>query len=149
MVDIMHRVGISAPQTEVYESLATIDGLAGWWTTTVTGDADPGGTIEFFFGRPEASAVMQVTEAVPGRRVAWRCVGGAADEWIDTTVTFDLEREGDETVLRFAHAGWREPVEFMGHCTTKWGLFLLGLKAGLEGDKATPFPDEVKISSLG
>ena len=64
-------------------------------------------------------------------------------------MTVELESSGDETVLRFAHAGWREPVEFMGHCSTKWALFLLGLKAGLEGGKATPFPDEVKISSWG
>ena len=37
----------------------------------------------------------------------------------------------------------------MGHCSTKWAYFLLGLKAGLEGGKATPWPDDMPISSWG
>jgi uncharacterized protein YndB with AHSA1/START domain len=148
MVDILHRIGLAAPPARVYESLTTLDGLTAWWTRTTTGDPTLGGQISFFFGGPEASAVMEVIALTPDQHVAWRCVGGP-DEWLATTVTFDLEPTGDETVLRFAHAGWREPVELMGHCSTKWGLFLLGLKAGFEGGKATPFPDEVKISSWG
>jgi hypothetical protein len=37
----------------------------------------------------------------------------------------------------------------MHHCSTKWAYFLLGLKAGLEGGAATPYPDDMKISSWG
>ena len=37
----------------------------------------------------------------------------------------------------------------MGHCSTKWGYFLLGLKASLEGGEGTPFPGELQISSWG
>jgi len=33
MVDILHRVGIKTPTPQpVYDALATVDGLAGWWT---------------------------------------------------------------------------------------------------------------------
>ena len=35
----------------------------------------------------------------------------------------------------------------MAHCSTKWGYFLLEMKAGLEGGKAHAFPDDLKISS--
>ena len=56
---------------------------------------------------------------------------------------------GGETVLLFTHADWREPVEFMHHCSTKWAYFLLGLKAGLEGGPATPYPQDMAISSWG
>jgi hypothetical protein len=52
-------------------------------------------------------------------------------------------------VLLFTHASWREPVEFMHHCSTKWAYFLLGLKAWLEGGEATPFSDDMNISSWG
>jgi hypothetical protein len=55
---------------------------------------------------------------------------------------------GEETVVRFAQA-WREPVDFTGHCSTKWGYFLLGMKASLEGGKGTPYPGELQISSWG
>ena len=148
MVDIQHRIGIAATPERVYDAFATNGGLADWWTREVEGNAAPGGTLRFYFGAPEPSAVMEVGEAAPTRHVEWRCVGGP-DEWVGTRVTFDLQTGEDETVVLFAHAGWREPSEFMAHCSTKWALLLLGLKDGLEGGKATPFPNDPKISRWG
>ena len=60
-----------------------------------------------------------------------------------------LDLRGDETVLDFTQGGWAEPVPFQAHCTTKWGLFLLGMKSLLEGGQATPYPGELQISSWG
>jgi uncharacterized protein YndB with AHSA1/START domain len=75
MADIRHRVGIAAPPARVYEALTTTEGLSGWWTRIVEGDPTPGGTLRFFFGQPAPSAVMEVTESVPGGRVEWRWCG--------------------------------------------------------------------------
>jgi uncharacterized protein YndB with AHSA1/START domain len=148
MADIRHRVGIAAPQGDVYEKLATTEGLAQWWTQDVRGDSQLGGKLDFYFGGPQPGCVMEVADSTPDSRVEWRCVDGPA-EWIDTKVVFDLTFTDDETVVLFTHGDWREPVEFMHHCSTKWGYFLLGLKSGIEGGKATPFPGELKISSWG
>jgi len=57
-------------------------------------------------------------------------------------VTFDLKDSGGETVLLFTHADWREPVEFMHHCSIKWATYLIGLRSGLEGGAFTAFPDD-------
>lgn len=70
-------------------------------------------------------------------------------EWVDTHLRFDLKSSGDETVLLFTHADWREPVEFMHHCSTKWAVFLVGLKGWLEGGEGIPYPDDGKISTWG
>jgi hypothetical protein len=75
----------------------------------------------------------------------WRAVAGP-DEWVGETFTFDLDQTGDETVLMFTNS-WREPVDFMFHCTTKWGYYLLSLKASLENGTGTAFPDDLHISS--
>ena len=91
---------------------------------------------------------MEVMESSRPSRVVWRCVQGP-DEWVGTTLSFDLRADGDETVMMFAHAGWREPVEFMHHCSTVWAVYLVGLKHGLEGGKATPFPHNELVSSWG
>jgi uncharacterized protein YndB with AHSA1/START domain len=147
MADIRHRVGIAAPQARVYEQLATTEGLSEWWTRTVAGDPNVGGKLRFYFGQPEPSAVIEVAD-LANDHVAWQCVEGP-DEWVGTNLTFDLKSSGDETVVLFTHADWREPVEFMHHCSTKWGYFLLGLKAGLEDGKATPYPDDQHIDSWG
>jgi uncharacterized protein YndB with AHSA1/START domain len=146
MPDIRHRVGIAAPQPRVYDMLATQRGLAEFWTRQVEGDAEVGGKLRFFFGRPEPSAVMEVIELSPGQRVRWRCVEGPPD-WVGTTITFDLKDGEGETVLLFTHADWRAPVEFMHHCSTKWAAVLLGLRAGLEGGPFAAFPDDTRVSS--
>lgn len=145
MTAIRHRVGIAAPPARVYEALATKEGLAGWWTRTVDGDPDLGGTLGFYFSGAERGCSMEVVDLESPHRVGWRCVQGP-DEWVGTTVTFEIKPAEDETVLLFTHA-WREPVEFMHHCSTKWAQFLLGLKAGFEGGAATPHPDDAKASS--
>jgi hypothetical protein len=64
-----------------------------------------------------------------------------------TKISWDLKSEGDYTVLLFKHAGWKEPVEFMHHCSTKWGVFLLSLKALIESGKGLPEPDDIKVDN--
>jgi uncharacterized protein YndB with AHSA1/START domain len=143
MVDILHQVGINAAPGKVYEALTTRDGLAGWWTSETTGDAD--GVIIFRFGEL-GGFDMKVLDLQPARRVLWEVVDGPA-EWIGTTVEFDLRAEDQWTILNFTHAGWSEPVDFMHHCSTKWATFLLSLKCLVETGAGRPSPDDVKITS--
>jgi uncharacterized protein YndB with AHSA1/START domain len=144
MADIRHRVAIEAPARAVYEAIATPEGVATWWTRDTRGESTEGGDIEFWFGGDEPSAVMQLVELTPPRRVAWRCDQGPA-EWLGTTQTFDVREENGEAVVMFTHAGWEEPVEFMHHCSTRWGYFLLSLKHQLEQAAGTPWPDDEKF----
>jgi len=143
--DIRHRVGIAVPRRQVYEMFSTKDGLVDFWTQQVEGDSEVGGKLSFFFGRPERSAVMEVVALAPDEQVQWRCVEGPP-EWVGTMVTFDLKDGEEETVVLFTHAGWREPVEFMHHCSTKWATLLVGLRGGLEGGSFTSFPADPQIS---
>lgn len=145
MYDIHQRIGIRAPRSEVHRALTTIDGLASWWTTDTVGDPTEGGTLTFTFGGPDRSASFEVTE-VTEDRVVWRGIAGPA-EWIDTTFAFELSQVDDETVLQFTNAGWREAVPFIGHCSTKWATFFVGMKSLLEGGTSHSYPDEVVISS--
>jgi uncharacterized protein YndB with AHSA1/START domain len=113
--DILHRVGINARPERVFDALTTIEGLRGWWVSETTGDAGVRGTIDFGFCQ------MPVIEAAPNRVVRWRRVQGPK-EWTGTQVTFDLTWKDGQTFVLFKHADWREPVEFMHHCSTKWAI---------------------------
>lgn len=146
MVDILHRVGVrtTSPQS-VYDALTTVDGLAGWWTDDTKGSADVGGVIEFRFP-PIGGFDMSVEELRPQERVQWRVVDGP-DEWLDTTVAFDLKQEDEYTIVMFQHLGWREPGEFMSHCSTKWGSFLMSLKSLVETGEGAPAPRDVQVSN--
>jgi uncharacterized protein YndB with AHSA1/START domain len=148
METIRHRVGVKAPTSAVYDACATPEGTAQWWTRQVKGEGRVGGKVAFWFGGEEPSAVMEVTELTPGRRVVWRCDDGP-QEWLDSTVTFDIRPDGDDTVVMFTHAGWREPVEFMHHCSTAWGSFLISMKHALETGTGAPWPDNEPVSNWG
>ena len=144
MVDILHRIGVrdSSPK-QVYDALTTVDGLAGWWTDDTRGHGDLGGVLEFRFP-PVGGFDMRVVEARPAERVSWRVVDGP-EEWIGTTIHWDLRRDGAYTVVLFRHEGWAEPVEFMHHCSTKWGSFLMSLKSLVETGEGAPAPRDVQI----
>jgi uncharacterized protein YndB with AHSA1/START domain len=145
MVDILHRVGVrTSTPDKVYAALTSVEGLAGWWTDDTTGSSEVGGTLEFRFP-PVGGFDMEVLELVPDERVRWRVVDGPT-EWIGTTIDWRLRQDGDWTIVLFAHEGWREPVEFMHHCSTKWGGFLMSLKALVEDGTGSPAPRDVQIS---
>ncbi|TDB82735.1 SRPBCC domain-containing protein [Micromonospora sp. KC721] len=144
MVDILHRVGIKTPTPhKVYDALTTVEGLASWWTDDTKGDGDVGGVLRFRF--PVGGFDMEVVELRPSERVAWRVVDGP-EEWIGTTIDWDLRQAGDYTIVLFRHQGWREPVEFMHHCSTKWATFLMSLKSLVETGEGAPAPRDVPIS---
>ena len=148
MVDILHRIGITAPLDDVYTALTTVDGLAGWWTDDTVGDPDPGGVIRFrFAGAPEPAGFdMSVLEAVPGKLVLWEVVHGP-DEWVGTQVRFELGEQDGFAIVLFSHTGWHEPGEFMHHCSTKWATFLMSLKHLVETGTGEPAPHDVRISN--
>ena len=90
---------------------------------------------------------MKINELDPGKRVLWEVVDGPP-EWIGTTVYWDLQPQDEHTVVMFKHEGWREPVEFMHHCSTKWGSYLLSLKGLLEHGKGAAHPNDVRVEIL-
>jgi len=145
MPDILHKMGIkSSSLNEVYGALTTVEGLSGWWTTTTQGEGEVGGVLQFRFGA--GGFDMKVLELDPDTRVLWQVVDGPL-EWIGTQISFDLSQRDDWTIVLFKHAGWKEPVEFMHHCSTKWGVFLLSLKSLLETGKGAPYPNDIKLDS--
>ena len=151
MTDILHRVGIKASLDKVYQALTTRTGLAGWWTRDTRGDdgGKVGGKIVFRFsdGEREIGGFdVKVLELEPARRVLWDVEDGPS-EWIGTKISFELKQEDGFSIVLFKHQGWKEPVEFMHHCSTKWATFLVSLRDLLETGIGAPAPVDLKISN--
>ena len=147
MPDILHRVGIKTSSPDnAYKALTTIEGLSAWWTNDTQGEGDKvGGVLQFRFGG-RGGFDIKVLELHPARRVLWQVIDGP-EEWIGTRIRFDLKQDDDFTIVLFKHEGWKEPVEFMHHCSTKWGLFLMSLKSLVETGKGQPSPNDIKIDN--
>ena len=149
MADILHRVGIKSSSDAVYKALTTREGLAAWWTKDTQGESKVGGHLKFRFsaGGVELGGFdMKVLELEPARRVLWQVVDGP-EEWVGTKINWELKQDGDYAVVLFSHQHWKQPVEFMSHCSTKWAIFLMSLKSLVETGKGAPSPDDVQISN--
>jgi uncharacterized protein YndB with AHSA1/START domain len=150
MVDIIHRIGIKAPLTRVYDAVSTVAGIAGWWTKETTGDSKLGGPVEVTFrseaGKEVGRMGFEMFELEPNKEVRWRIKSGP-EEWIGTDVTFTLTQDGDTTLIIFGHRNWREPIEFMAHCSMKWATFLLSLRQFVETGTGKPAPGDLKIDN--
>ena len=156
MTDIIHRIGIKASLAAVYRALGTVNGVAGWWTKETTGESRIGGIITVRFldhgsdGRGPVTEKgrmdLEVSRLEPGKEVRWK-VNAGPEEWIGTDVTFSLAEADGQTVVAFGHRNWREPVEFMAHCSMKWATFLLSLREFVETGTGRPAPDDLKIDN--
>ena len=85
MVDIIHRIGIKAPATKVYQALATSQGVAGWWTRDTTGSSKVGGKINVRFRHKDGNEIGQMDfemiKLEPNREVQWRFLGDRRNGW--------------------------------------------------------------------
>ena len=143
MADIIHRIGIACAPDKVFGLLTTDAGLSRWWTTDTCGAGSAGSIIKFRFNGMGPD--FEVVELRPDSLVRWRHSGEVPDAWMGTEVSFRLTREHKQTYVLFSHSNWRNASDFMGHCSTKWAVFLLSLKAASESGKGRPFPNDIQI----
>ena len=157
MPNIHQAVLIGASAKKVYAALTTQEGLAGWWTPAATTDGE---TATFPFG-DSYFKLMKVTSLIPNQQVNWLCLE-AADEWIGTTISFQLyavkkeklykehpelsdqlnqlKGTDETTLLVFYHDGWKDYTTMFAECSYTWGRFLYSLKLFCETGKGSPWP---------
>ncbi len=146
MNNFKHSMTVAADPSAVYQALATIDGLRGWWTTDCEGAEQVGGIIHFRFGT--TAKAMRIEQLAPGSEVRWRCteayIDAASivhkDEWVGTEMLFGLSVAGDgQTRVDFEHIGLVPSLECYGICRKGWQHFLASLQHYAETGDGTPY----------
>ena len=136
--DYEKQLTVQAPAKAVFEALTTTEGLSAWWTPT-TGNGLAGGELTFDFGSPGAQAVMRVDAAEPRSGVRWTSVACHVEDWVGTTLHFDLEPHADGTTgLRFRHGGLTPRLECFADCKSGWDHFIPSLAAYVETGSGHP-----------
>jgi uncharacterized protein YndB with AHSA1/START domain len=141
MPDIMHLIKIKVLPKQVYQALTTAEGIRNWWTRDADLDSKIGGTGEFRFYEGQRVTKVRVDELKPPVHVGWATISSFHLEWNGTRITFDLRAEGSNTVLAFAHRGFKEAGDIYALCTTGWGYYLVSLQQYLEMGVGAPSPD--------
>lgn len=136
MPDILHRIIIPVPTQNVFDLIATPNGIRQWWTQDATGGGEVGDILELGFNGRKAVIRLQVEEVVLDQRLIWACIenAGGMEEWPGTRLIWNLAPwKSAETDLRFAHANWQTVAVEYPSCNTLWGQLLLRLKSTAMG----------------
>jgi len=132
---IRHNVAIKATPEKIYEAITTQQGLANWWAKQTTAKPEVGFVNVFTFGTFRNE--MKIAILDPNKKVEWKCIR-SIDEWVDTTISFELEQKGEKTLLRFSHAGWRAVTDMFAGCNYDWARFLMSLQSLCETGTGSP-----------
>lgn len=135
MTQIRHNVVIKATPEKIYEAVTTQEGLASWWAKQTTAKAEMGFVNTFTFG--EFRNEIKVTKLIPDNEVKWECID-SIEEWIGTTISFNLEEKEQKTLLRFTHGDWKEVSDIFAGCNYNWALFMKSLKLYCETGTGSP-----------
>ncbi len=147
MAEIKHRVGIKGSKAQIYQLLTTDEGLSKWWTHDTHGAGAVGSVIKFRFG--DGGPNFEVSELVLNQRVRWQHNGEVPEAWVGSEIMFELEQKDNQTIVNFTHYNWRESSEFLAHCSTKWGVFMMSLKSCIESGLGRPYPNDEPIDFDG
>ena len=135
---LMHRVEVDAEPDQIFDALATQDGLAAFWTRESRAEPREGSVAEFGFGGPVMT--MRVDELRPGLRVAWTALGNFP-HWPGTKVSWDLVEANGRTEVTFSHHGWEAdlPDAELASVNYTWGQVVQRLKKYAETGEPDPF----------
>ena len=141
--DFTAVLNLPASPATVLALFTSAAGVSRWWGPT-EGDAAAGGTLVTSFGDYGVNA-MRVLEAGPAR-VAWEPVApggitptGHTQEWLGTTVEFDIIPAGTGTELRFRHAGLTPQLDCWDACAAAWTSFMASIETFAKTGTGTPF----------
>jgi hypothetical protein len=136
---ILLRMPVEAEPKVIYDSLATSDGVNGWWSNHTEGPSGVGSSMKVAFPDAPMTFDFEVTEESAGKRVTWRCLAGPP-EWNGTTLSFDIQTEPDgNTSVLFSHDGWATTEESFPFIAYSWGQILPHLKELSESGRSNPF----------
>lgn len=123
---IKHLFHIAASKEKVFDAIASVNGLANWWTVKTSGNSEPGGVLAFHFGDFEGPQ-MKVIEIVDNQKVTWECIASNFG-WKGHTFTFALDENEGKTRVRFSHDGWSEQDDSYAACCFSWGRYMESLR---------------------
>lgn len=144
MADIIHEFLVGAPATEVFELIATPEGLAQWWTRASSGRVVEGAEYELDFGPGHVWAGV-VTRCEPPNRFELR-ITRAHPDWLETRVGFALApAEGSVTRVTFHHTDWPAANEHWRMSNYCWAMYLRIMRRYLEYGEVVPYGTRLKV----
>ena len=107
----------------VQEVFDAINHVSAWWSGEIEGTTDTPGA-EFTYTVPGVHFSRQrIVALVPGKKIVWDVVDARLEfvknksEWQGSSIIFDIAEKGDQTEVRFTHAGLQPDHECYRDCS--------------------------------
>ncbi|MEO5921127.1 MAG: SRPBCC domain-containing protein [Pseudolysinimonas sp.] len=129
MNDITKTFTVEQTPLQVFDA---INDVRSWWSGQIVGNTAAVGDVWFYLVPDIHFSKQEITESLPGRRIAWSVTDGYLafvddkEEWIGTTITFDLTEVDGGTQVVFTHVGLAREVECFEVCDAAWSDYVLG-----------------------
>lgn len=139
--DYTKQVHFDSSPDAVFDALTTLSGLAGWWTTNVTGSGVEGGELRLAFDDADDPLLIHVDTARRPASVVWHVRScGFLPDWVGTTPRFTLCGSSDGGCdLSFRHEALSPELECYDQCRAGWDHFLPSLRDHVESGAGRPF----------
>ena len=144
MNNYQKTITVNKPVTEVYAAIT--ERVSDWWSNDFEGSASHAGA-SFIIGFGETRKTMLIEEAIPHKRVVWKCVKAYIAmpslknkaEWMNTRMIWTFDNDDQHTTLHFLHDGLNQKLECYEICQAGWDEFLASLETYLTTGKGNPF----------
>jgi hypothetical protein len=125
--DFTTSIIVNQSPIEVFNA---INNVRVWWQGEIVGNTDKLND-EFTYQMGEFHISKQkIVELIPAKKVEWLVteskINFVADknEWLNTTIIFDIKQVKDKTKLTFTHQGLVPKIECYGGCSGAWGQLI-------------------------
>jgi Activator of Hsp90 ATPase homolog 1-like protein len=122
--DFSTTILVEQSPTEVFNA---INNVRGWWQGEIVGSTDKlNDAFTYQMGEFHLSK-QKIVELIPDKKVVWLVteskINFVADknEWLNTTISFDISTVENKTKLTFTHNGLVPAIECYGGCSGAWG----------------------------
>jgi uncharacterized protein YndB with AHSA1/START domain len=126
---------------EVFKS---VNNPRGWWGEGIKGETKKLNDEFVYRHQPYHYSKQRLIELVPDQKVVWQVIDGELSftedksEWKDTKIIFEIEKQGQNTALRFTHEGLTPASECFDDCSQGWNHYLQSLVKLIETGKGEP-----------
>ena len=136
------------------EAFAAINNVRGWWSGEIEGETGRLGDVFTYRYKDIHMSKHEIVEFVPGKKVVWLILDSYLSfvedktEWNGSSVVFEISKKGNQTEVRFTHAGLNSQHECFGACSNAWGSYVNGsLRNLIATGKGSPNKKEAAKSA--
>jgi len=113
-----------------HEVFKAVTNVRGWWSYDIQGDTAKLNDEFVFEVKGVHRSKQKLVEVIPDRKVVWLVTEAdmsfvkQRDEWKDTRVVFEIEKQAEKTQLHFTHEGLVSSIECYGACSPAWTQYI-------------------------